>query len=88
MNFEMNGMQPFSVLFLDDGRTLAAGDMEGNLMMWDLETGEAKFRTKAHSAQINALTLAHDGQAFASCAHDGSVRIWYAGPKLENGDQK
>jgi WD40 repeat protein len=71
-----------TVMLFPDGKTLAAGDKAGNLMMWDLETGTEKFRTKAHEAQINALTLSPDGKTLVSCAHDGTVRLWHAGPEF------
>ncbi len=80
--FEMPGSEPLSVMLFPDGKTLAAGDKAGNLMMWDLETGTEKFRTKAHEAQINALTLSPDGKTLVSCAHDGTVRLWHAGPEF------
>jgi serine/threonine protein kinase/WD40 repeat protein len=77
--FEMDSMKPIAVFMFPDGKTLAAGDMKGVLMMWDLETGEVKLRTQAHKAQINAITLSPDGRTLVTCAHDGSVRIWHSG---------
>lgn len=80
--FEMSGQEPWAVSLFPDGITLAAGDKQGNVVMWDLETGTEKFRTKAHNAKINALTLSPDGKTLISCAHDGTVKLWYAGEEL------
>jgi RNA polymerase sigma factor (sigma-70 family) len=60
-----------------DGKTLITND--GVLQRWDLATGKALFVDnfdKGHSREVVALVFSADGKRLASCADDGSVRLW------------
>jgi len=60
-------------------RTLATGNFQGEMQVWDLERTEAPiFSNKAHGAIVNAI----DGACFngppeiLTGSRDGSVRVW------------
>jgi WD40 repeat protein len=65
------------VAFSPDGRTLAAvGDApEAVVRLWDLETGETTT-WKGHTGHVHGLAFAPTGSLVATCAEDGTVRLW------------
>jgi WD40 repeat protein len=65
------------VAFSPDGRILAAvGDApEASVRLWDLETGEA-MTWKGHTGHVHGLAFSPVGSLLASCAEDGTVRLW------------
>jgi WD40 repeat protein len=65
------------VAFSSDGRTLAAvGDApESSVRLWDLESG-AETTWQEHNGTVRGLAFAPAGPLLASCAEDGTVRLW------------
>jgi WD40 repeat protein len=65
------------VAFSPDGRTLAAvGDApESAVGLWDLETGE-EMTWPGHTGSVRGLAFAPAAPLLASCAEDGTVRLW------------
>jgi WD40 repeat protein len=60
-----------------DGKTVITNS--GILQRWDLTTGKALFVDnfdKGHCEEIVSLVYSADGKRLASCADDGSVRLW------------
>ena len=60
-----------------DGKKLITNS--GVLQRWDLATGKALFVDnfdKGHAQEIVDLVFSADGKRLASCADDGSVRLW------------
>jgi WD40 repeat protein len=59
---------------------LAAGTDNGELIVWNYETGEAKaMRRGAHLGSIGALLFDGPGGMLVSGGHDGHVRFWTKG---------
>jgi WD40 repeat protein len=63
-------------------RDIACGDYNGNLVIYDLETGKEKFRVKAHSQIINAIDgVGGKGPEYGTAeivtgSRDGCVTVW------------
>lgn len=60
-----------------DSSMIASGDTNGELVLWDLATGEAKFQTDTGFSRINAIAFKPDGTQIASAASD-EIKLWNA----------
>jgi hypothetical protein len=65
-----------SVAFSPDGKLLAAGDAEGAIHLWRLETGEVKSILRGHENAIAAAAFSADGRTLATGSFDHTARIW------------
>jgi hypothetical protein len=65
-----------AVTFAPDGRTLATGDAEGLVHLWDLRTGDEVRRLEGHLRAVRALAFTPDGKRLISGGDDGAVRVW------------
>jgi WD40 repeat protein len=72
------------VSFSPDGRTLAVGQQDGRVTLWDVASGRLMSSLGGHSAFVAALAFAPDGLTLASAGGDGTARIW----NLETNRQK
>lgn len=57
-------------------RHVVSGGLEGNLVVWDVESGEQIKLIKAHSHRINEVHWSPDGKKVGSCSSDGTIKIW------------
>ena len=62
-----------------DGKTLASGHSDGNIRIWDVDTGELLKMLEAHVSGIENISFHPDGKTLASSGRlDGTIRIWDA----------
>jgi WD40 repeat protein len=75
-------LDAFSAVFSPDGKTLAAGDDEGVIRVWDLDRGRlARVLAKPTKRDIEpfpitSLAFTPDGKTLASAAGDSFVTLW------------
>lgn len=67
------------VAFAPDGRTLATGEWENDVHLWNAATGQELHVLRGHGSLISSLAFSPDGKTLASGSYDGSVRLWHAG---------
>ncbi|MBZ8181033.1 WD40 repeat domain-containing protein [Oscillatoria salina] len=65
-----------SVALSADGRTLATGDTDGEIRLWEVATGQSLITLRGHTSWIRSLAFSPDDTKLASCSNDGTVRIW------------
>jgi WD40 repeat protein/tRNA A-37 threonylcarbamoyl transferase component Bud32 len=61
--------------FLEDSKTLLAGDLAGRVRAWNLATGELCHEWAAHPAELLHLQLSADGKTLAT-ADPKVIRLW------------
>jgi WD40 repeat protein len=55
---------------------LAVGGLSGEVLVWDLLTGELASKFKAHDLQIRRLIFSADGQAIVTASDTTEVKVW------------
>ena len=65
-----------SVAFSPDGNTLATGDTNGEILIWQVENSELKLRLKAGCNFLRSLTFSPDGNTLASASENQTIKIW------------
>ncbi len=65
-----------SVAFSVDGRTLASGNFDGTVRLWDVATGKTVQTLNAHTRRVSSVAFSSDGRTLASGSYDTTVRLW------------
>ena len=63
--------------FSADGRWLAAGTPENDVIVWDVATGQILYRLRGHQEEIKDLAFSRDGTRLFSASGDKFVRVWH-----------
>jgi len=62
--------------FSPDGKLLASGDENGNVIVWNFNTRSQMNNLRGHTGRITNLKFSPDGTLLATSSYDKSVRIW------------
>ena len=65
-----------SIAFSPDGHTLAGGDRNGIIELWDVDTGDTLTTLTGHTADVSSIAFSPDGATLASGSGDTTVRVW------------
>ncbi len=75
-----NGKSPpvpvSTVSFRSDGATLASGNQDGCIYLWDVTTGQLQATFIGHADIVSSISFSPDELTFASTSVDGSIRLW------------
>jgi WD40 repeat protein len=69
---------PLSVALSPDSKTLATGDIDGKVTLWDLRTYTEILALDVNAEVVTSLSFAPDGRALAAGTLGGKVYIWRA----------
>jgi WD40 repeat protein len=66
-----------SVGFSPDRRTMAIGDQDGTVRLWDLATGrQIGAPLGGNTKEMNTVAFSPDGKLLVSGCADGTIRLW------------
>ncbi|EKM55846.1 uncharacterized protein PHACADRAFT_256753 [Phanerochaete carnosa HHB-10118-sp] len=65
-----------SLAFSPNHDTLASGCINGTVVIWDIRSGRALLRLKAHDSTVRAIAYAPHGSLLATSYKDNSVGVW------------
>ena len=64
------------ICFSPDGRHIAVGTSDGNVLLWNVRAGQLVERLVGHRNAVSALAFFPDGAGLVSGSYDGTVRFW------------
>jgi len=67
---------PRSVQLSLDGRYIASGGHYGNMMLWNVRTGNLVARWRGHSSLVASLAFTTDGKGLLSASWDSQIMPW------------
>ncbi|OAX33667.1 WD40 repeat-like protein, partial [Rhizopogon vinicolor AM-OR11-026] len=59
-----------------NGKTLASGNSEGTVRLWNIETEKVIAKWAGHTNTVWSLCWSADGERVVSGSHDGTARVW------------
>ena len=65
-----------SVALSRDGKTLAAGNADGTVRLWDVATHRQITALTGPGGPVNSVAFSPDGTTLAAGSADGRVRVW------------
>jgi len=65
-----------AVAFSPDSKTLAIGDFNGLVRLWDLTLNRELLALRGHTTGVYAVAFSPDGKSLASGGNDRTVRVW------------
>ncbi len=65
-----------STAISNDSRFIAGGGYNGNVAVWNINSGTQIFTIKAHAGAVNSVALSADGNTLISGGIDKIVRLW------------
>jgi transcriptional regulator with XRE-family HTH domain len=74
-----------TVAFSPDGRTLAAGNADGSVQLWNVATRQEIAELVGPADQVTSLAFSRDGKTLAGGVADGTVLLWGAFTHLATG---
>jgi WD40 repeat protein len=67
-----------SLVFLPDGKTVAAGADDFFVQLCDMTTGQIRRRLAGHTNSVFSVAIAPDGKTLATASRDGTTLVWDA----------
>ena len=67
-----------ALAFSPDGKTVASGEKDGTIFLWDVATQKALRTLTGHQKKINSLEFSTNGRFLLSGSDDESAKLWDA----------
>lgn len=72
----LNGAGVNSIVFSPDGKTLAAGDTDNTVALWNPATRQKISTFTGHAAPVTSVAFSTDGKTLAAGSQDNTVVLW------------
>jgi eukaryotic-like serine/threonine-protein kinase len=69
------GRLTFCLQFSPDGRTLAAGDRDGQVTVWEIPSGRLALTRGVHRSFVHGMAFTPDSRQLITTSRDGVVRL-------------
>ena len=79
----VNFFTPSHMLFTPDGKSLAYGTTDGQVIIKNMKTGDITHRLGDHDKMVISLAFTPDGKILASGDKNGHIKIWNLKEKKE-----
>ena len=67
----------YTVAFSPHGKTLASGNYDGTIRLWNAATGQQiRPPLNGHAGEVNSIAFSHDGKTLASGDSNGTIQLW------------
>ena len=67
----------YALAFSPDGKTLASGDEDGRIQVWNLVPHpQIQTTFTGHQGSVQVLIFSPDGKTLASGSGDGTILLW------------
>lgn len=73
---EGHGMEVLALAESPDGRRLARGGRDGDVLLWSTTTFDLVARLRGHTDYVYDLAWHPDGETLVSSSGDGTLRVW------------
>jgi WD40 repeat protein len=77
-----------SLDFSPDGRLLAAGDLDGNITIWDTVDGQEVFTWIGHEGKVWDIDFSPDGEWLYTTSEDWTAKAWDITLTSDSGSEK
>jgi RNA polymerase sigma factor (sigma-70 family) len=72
-----------SLAFSPNGKTLASGNSDGTVMVWQMSADKERATLKGHADIVSSVAYSPDGTTLASASEDGTIKLWDAATATE-----
>ncbi|MBI2423836.1 MAG: protein kinase [Candidatus Hydrogenedentes bacterium] len=69
---------PGTVAFSPDGVWVAAGNTDGDVGIWNFESGQGRVKPKGHEGYVRAVAFGKNGSQLVTAGDDRTARVWLA----------
>ncbi|KAK3837885.1 MAG: WD40-repeat-containing domain protein [Linnemannia elongata] len=67
-----------SIAFSPNNQSIASGDVNGILRVWNAQSGDAIWTQDEHDGKVTRIAYSSNGEQIVSSGEDGTVRLWNA----------
>ena len=76
----LSGTRAWALAFSRDGKTLASGGPNHNVILWDVATAMPLRTFHSHADAVKGVAFSPDGNTLATVGDEGVLRLWKAAP--------